>query len=137
MKDSCRNFAKGILVYAYCSDERTALDGKNLALSQMADNSSSYASIESIDKVNSVIAPGNFVAIINEPVLQNPTQAYARNFIYTFDAVAVDSSVTSDTNPNGTFADRGYTFTLTFNTATDNDSGNQAWMITNVIISPK
>lgn len=137
MKEDAKTFADGVLVYAYCSDENTALEGKTAALQKMATNSDSYSKIEQLDTVNSIIAPENFAPVTTEPVLQDPTMAYAGTFTWEFSGVAADTSVTSEANPNGTFADSGYTFKVTFAQATDEATGDSAWVISKVDIQPK
>lgn len=137
MKEDARTFADGILVYAYCSDETTALEGKTAALQKLATNSSSYSKIEQLESVNPVIAPENFVPVTTDPVLKDPTMAYAGSFTWEFSGVAADSSVTSESNPDGTFADKGYSFSLTFSQATDESTGDSSWMISRVDIQPK
>ena len=113
------------------------MQGKTAALRQMATNTSSYSKIEQLPTVSSVIAPENFAPVVTDPVLQDPTTAYAGNFLWEFDAVAADTSVTSEANPNGTFADNGYHFKVTFSSATDENTGESAWVITNVEIQAK
>lgn len=137
MKQDAETFADGILVFAYCSDETTALQGKTAALQKMATNSNSYSKIENLEEVGRVIAPENFIPVTTEPVLQDPTMAYAGSFTWEFDGVAADESVTSESNPNGTFADAGYHFKVVFSQATDENTGENAWVITNVDISAK
>lgn len=137
MKADAQTFADGILVFAYCSDENTALQGKMAALQKMATNSSSYSKIEQLDAVNPVISPENFIPVTTEPILKDPTMAYAGTFTWEFSGVAADASVTSESNPDGTFADRGYNFKLTFSQATNEDTGENSWVISKVDIQPK
>lgn len=137
MSEDARRFAEGILVYAYCSDAETSEQGKVAALQKMAQNTTSYERIQALETVSPVIAPENFVPVTTDPVLQNPTMAYAGSFTYEFDGVAADSSVVDENNPNGTFADNGYHFTVTFNNTQDAQTGEQVWVITNVSVQAK
>lgn len=136
MTDTARKFADGVLVYAYCSDESAANQGKTAALQTLAQNTSTYRNIEELEKVNPVIAPENFVPVTTTPQLQDATRAYAGSFVYEFDGVAADSSITSEQNPNGTFADVGYHFTITFDYVEDQTTNENVWIITQAVITP-
>lgn len=137
MSEYAESFAEGVLYYAYCSDENTALSGKSQALSLMADNTDAYTQVEALEQVDPIIAPENFAAVVTTPAMQETTQAYAGSFTYEFDGVAADTSVTSSLYPYGTFADSGYHFTLTFSYVTDSNSGDSVWVISDAVISAK
>lgn len=137
MQDYATKFAQGILTYAYCSDQNKALQGKNAALSLMANNTDSYSEIEGMTQAWAGIAPENLLPVITTPTSKDSTQAYAGDFTYEFDGVAADSSVTDATHPNGTFADAGYHFAVTFSYVTDSATNDKVWVITNVKITAK
>ena len=137
MSDYSTKFAQGVLIYAYCNDQQTALEGKNQALSVMANNTDSYTQVESMSQVSPTIAIDNILPVTTTPTLQTTTQAYAGEFVYEFDGAAADGSVTSTTNPDGTFADNGYHFTLTFSYVDDTNTGDKIWVISNAVVTAK
>lgn len=136
MADTALKFADGVLVYAYCSDAEAARQGKVAALQTIANNTATYQKIEQLEQVNPIIAPENFVPVTTTPQLQDATHAYAGSFVYEFDGVAADASVTSEQNPNGTFADVGYHFTITFDYVPDQATGESTWVITQANVAP-
>lgn len=137
MQDYATKFTRGILMYAYCSDQNNALQGKNEALSLMANNTDAYSQIEGMKQAWAVIAPENILPVTTEPTTKDSTQAYAGDFTYELDGVAADSSITDETHPNGTFADAGYHFAVTFSYVTDSETNDKVWVITNVQITAK
>lgn len=137
MSEASETFAKGLLIFAYCSDEATAEQGKQAALSVMANNTESYTDVQDLEAVDPIIAPENFLPVVTEPVLQDPTIAYAGDFTWEFNGVAADGSVTSEENPNGTFADSGYHFKLTFSQAQDENSDETRWLIVDAEVQEK
>lgn len=136
MEEYATKFAQGILVYAYCSDDGVSNEGKEAALQTMASNGTAHDAIVNLSKVNPAIAPSNFVPVTTVPKLMTTSQAYAGAFTYELDAVAADSSDTSD-SADGSFIDRGYHMTLTFDSVTDEATGEEVWVITNASIQPK
>ena len=135
MANKSVQFAQGVLVYAYCSDQDTAFQGKNAALQVMGSGSDSYDQIFNMQQVYPVIEPQNFVPVTTEPILMTNTQAYAGQYVYELDAVAVDSSV-KDGGEDGTYADAGYHMTLTFSNVIDDDTNEPTWVIANAKIVP-
>lgn len=138
MEQASTTFAEGVLVYAYCADEQTALQGKTAAMQQMANNTDAYAKIEALEPVARIIDPENFSPVVTTPLMKGATRAYSGEFTYEFDAVAADTSVTSEANPNGTFADAGYHFEVVFSYYTNEDdenTDNGKWVISQVTIT--
>ena len=135
MANKSVQFAQGVLVYAYCSDQDTAFQGKNAALKVMAEGSASYNEIFNMKQVMPVIEPQNFVPVTTNPQLMTNTQAYAGQYVYELDAVAVDSSV-KDGGEDGTYADSGYHMKLTFSNVIDSDTREPVWVIANAKIVP-
>lgn len=136
MADKAMQFAEGILVYAYCSDNKTAAQGKIAALQLIPENATTYAQVRELEQVDPSISPANIAPVTTDPQLQDPTRAYAGTFTYEFDGVVADTSVTSENNPDGTFIDGGYHFTITFSSVEDEATDEQVWAITNAIIRP-
>ena len=137
MVNTAKQFADGILVYAYCSDDEVARQGKSAALQTIARNSSIYNNIEKLEQTNPVIAPDDFAPVTTDPKIQDPSRAYVGTFTYEFDGVAADMSKTNEANPHGTFADNGYHFVVTFSYATDSATGESAWIISDARIKAK
>ena len=135
METSAETFAKGVMVFAYCSDPDTAIAGKQTALNEMANNTPSYSEIYNLTQVNPIIAPENFAAIATNLTPDTSTQAYAGKYTYELNAVAADTSVTAG-GENGTFADRGYHMKLVFDMVKDDTTGQNKWVISNAIITP-
>lgn len=137
MKDDATTFAQGILIYAYCSDEDTAVEGKTAAMRTMANSTQSYTQIESLMPVSRLIAPENFAPVVTEITMQDTTTAYASSFTFEYDAVAADTSIVDENNPNGTFIDNGYHFTVTFNNAQADGDASSKWVISDCQIKAK
>lgn len=138
MSDSAKDFAEGFLFYTYCSDSDKSLDGKNHMLANMASNSDAYRTIQDLNQTAPIISSQSLYPVVSDPVLNNPTQAYAGSFTYTLDCAAMDVSDTDDDNPDGKFADRGWHMTLTFEQSKDTDSDDgdaSSWMITSAQIN--
>lgn len=137
MKVDAEEFAKGVLVYAYCSDESVAEEGKAAAKQLVASNSSLRDDIEALAQENPIVSADVIAPITTTPQLQTTTRAYAGNCTYEFSGVVADTSQTDDDNPYGTFIDNGYLFSVTFSPATDQASGETIWVISEVDISTK
>ena len=137
MMESAQEFAKGMLIYAYCSNQDTALQGKNLALSKMATGTDAYTQVQEMDANDPLVAPENLVPVATEPVMDSGTQAYAGSYVYSLDGGVADSSVTDDDNPDGTFVDAGYHFELKFDLATDETTNEDVWVISDAIITSR
>lgn len=137
MSEDAQDFATGVLVYAYCSDDTTANEGKIAALSLMTPDTDSYAQIETLERIYPEVSPQNFVPIITTPTMKNPTTAYAADFVYEFDGAVADAGLVNESNPDGTIIDKGYHFKLSFSYAADPETGDGRWVISNVEINSK
>lgn len=136
MAEKAREFAEGLLIFAYCSDDEEALNGKNIALSYIPSNSSLYDKIVGLSDRNPVVDPGNLAPIVTEPQLQNPTKAYADTFSYEFSGTVADMSLT-DGDTQGVFIDKGWHFAVRFSHVVDEATGEYTWVITAADITQK
>ena len=132
MKEIANDFARGMIYLAYSSDEQGALNGKNLALSCMAQNTSSYRAVENISLPTGHVDSSVLVPVVTTPTLSEGTQSYAGNYTYTFSATG--AQITDD-NPDGELIDTGYDFELVFRTATDVDGNGTGWVISAATIT--
>lgn len=141
MKKKAKEFATAMVLYAYCSDPQTNLEGKEAALSCLATGTDTYNKISDMTistNGNGKIDKDNFIPVVTTPDMQDGTQAYAYSYTYKLNATAADASETSKSNPNGTIADNGYTFELTFKKATNKNSGGDSeWVISSATIYKK
>ena len=137
MSSKTEEFAKYMLLWAYCSDQDTANSAKTAALSLMVPGTSSYTAVQNSPQVYPVIAPDNFVPVVTEPRTSNFGVTVAQSLTFSCDAAAADSSVVSSSNPNGTFADAGLSITVEFSHATDETVETVDWMISSVTIQSK
>lgn len=141
MKNKAKEFATGMILYSYCSDPQTNLEGKEAALSCLAIGTDTYSKISDMTvstKGNGKIAKDDIIPVVTNPDMQDGTQAYAYSYTYKLSATAADGSETNKQNPNGTIVDNGYTFELTFKKATDENTGQDSqWVISSALIYKK
>ena len=141
MKKTARKFATGMILYSYCSDPQTNLEGKEAALSCLSKNTDTYSKISDMTistDGNGSISKKNIIPVVTNPDMQEGTQSYAYSYVYKLNATAADSSEKDESNPNGTIIDNGYTFELTFKKATNENTGKGSeWVIASASIYKK
>lgn len=141
MKKKAKEFATAMIIYSYCSDPQTNLEAKEAALACLASGTSTYSKISDMvvsTDGNGHIDKDDIIPVVTNPDMQKGTQAYAYSYTYKLNATAADASITSKKNPNGTIADSGYTFELTFKKATnENTGGDSQWVISAASIYKK
>ena len=132
IREKSDRFATGMLLFAYCSDEDVAMEGKNAALSCLAEGSESYADIA---YGGGVLPADSLKILVTDASMQSGSQSYAGTYVYTLSAAAVDTSQADEDNPDGVLIDDGVEMRLTFSQATDGNTGETAYMIENAYIS--
>ena len=135
IREKSDRFATGMLLFAYCSDEDVAMEGKNAALSCLAEGSESYDNIADIAYGGGVLPADSLKILVTDASMQSGSQSYAGTYVYTMSAAAVDTSRADDENPDGVLVDEGVEIRLTFSQATDGNTGETAYMIENAYIS--
>lgn len=125
-------FATGMLIYQYCEGEDVQMEGKNAALAVMATNTDAYQMIVDMDAGMEAIAYDDFIPVVTDPVMTDGTQSYAGTFTYELDGTAGQYT---EEYPDGVIVDSGFHFTLEFELATDESTGDTTWVITSVEIT--
>ena len=132
MSDSMEKFVTGMMLVAYCSDSDMALEGKSMALAQMANNTNAYEGIEKMSVSEGGIPYENIKIIIDGPEMVEGTHAYAGEYEFQAAALCADKSTPSQ-DGDFTVVDRGYKFDVIFELAED-ENGNRDWKISDVTI---
>lgn len=132
MKQSAEYFVTGTLLSAYCSDREQANTGKELALAQMAIDTSSYKNVSGFSVGDGEIAFDNLALDIGEAKILDGTQAYAGDYTYEITGKAIDKA----DGENGAYADNGYKYVLKFSSAQADDGTEESkWVISEATIS--
>lgn len=144
MQDTAKTFATALLASTYVGDQKTAAQMKNVALSCMAENTTSYDNLSNMVIGNGTIATDKLKISVTDPKLTNGSRSYAGKYTYTIHAQAIDLSLgngnaNSGGNSNGSegmAVDPGYDLTLVFSKAFNaNNSGESAWVISSATIN--
>lgn len=130
--ETAKEFATGMLVYQYCQGDDIRMQGKNTALSVMANNTASYSMIQNMDAGFDAIPYDDFIPVIEEPVMTSGTQSYAGTYTYEFDAGAGQRT---QENPDGEIVDKGFHFKLEFSQVQDQTTGDYTWVVSSVEIT--
>ena len=135
MKEKAQAFVTSLMMFSYCSDEDTAMQCKNAALACMAEGTKAYDRVESMEYGGGELPADSLRIFTTSPSMSDGSQTYAGTYMYSLDGVAVDTSTTDESNPDGTFIDSGYSFDITFQTATNDNKGEQEYMISSISLS--
>ena len=135
IREKSDRFATGMMLFAYCSDEDVAMDGKNAAMSCLAEGSESYDNIADIPYDGGQLPADSIKVLVTDASMQSGSQSYAGTYVYTLSAAAVDTSQADENNPDGVLVDDGVEMRLTFSQATNENTGEITYMIENVYIS--
>lgn len=135
IREKSDKFATGMMLFAYCSDEDVAMEGKNAAMSCLAEGSESYDNIADIPYEGGQLPADSIKVLVTDASMQSGSQSYAGTYVYTLSAAAIDTSQADENNPDGVLIDDGVEMRLTFSQATDGNTGKTSYMIENVYIS--
>ena len=135
IREKSDKFATGMMLFAYCSDEDVAMEGKNAAMSCLAEGSESYDNIADIPYEGGQLPADSIKVLVTDASMQSGSQSYAGTYVYTLSAAAIDTSQADENNPDGVLIDDGVEMRLTFSQATDGNTGETSYMIENVYIS--
>lgn len=135
IREKSDRFATGMMLFAYCSDEDVAMNGKNAAMSCLAEGSESYDNIADMPYEGGQLPADSIKVLVTDASMQSGSQSYAGTYVYTLSAAAVDTSLADEDNPDGVLVDDGVEMRLTFSQATNENTGEITYMIENVYIS--
>lgn len=136
MRSTASNFITGMILYSYCSDEDTAEQGRQLALSTMASGTESYNLVSNLSAAGTgPLSPDDISVVVGGITMSSGTRAYAGTYVYEGRGGAADVSAKDEEHPDGTLIDRGYSFKLSFSQVYDENGENPAWKITRAQIN--
>ena len=130
IRDMSTEFATGMLLYAYCSDEDVAEQGRLAALSLVSPDVEAYDKIMSTPYNGGVLPSDSIRIFTSDASMVDGTQSYAGSYSYVMTAGAVDTSKADDDNPDGVPVDDGVSLRLTFELARNENTGEQRYVIT-------
>lgn len=145
MQETAKTFATALLASTYVGDQKTAAQMKNVALSCMAEGTTSYDNLSNMVIGNGSIAVDDLKISVTDPKLTNGSRSYAGKYTYTIHAQAIDKSLgkrnansggNANSGDEGMAVDPGYDLTLVFSKAFNaNNSSESAWVISSATIS--
>lgn len=126
MEQTCRDFTTALLASIYLDDADTAQGMRDMALSYMATGTASYSGVQNMSVGGGNISQDELKVDITSLRMTNGGKAYSGIYEYKLHAQASDSQY---------YADRGYNVTIQLQQATDENGGNQKWVISYVRIN--